>query len=169
MDFFIFKASKLHKIQMKIIKKILVALLIVFVIMQFFGPEKNRGELASIDAFIEETKPSNKVLGILKTACFDCHSDVTRYPWYNNITPVNYWMADHVEHGKKHFNVSGWDTLSIKRKDHKIDELIEMVEDKSMPLPSYTWTHGDAKLSSEQIDAIVAWGKQVRANYSKSM
>lgn len=154
---------------MKIIKKILIALLVVFIIMQFFGPEKNEGSLTSIDAFIEDTNPPNDVLGIMKNACFDCHSDVTRYPWYNNITPVNYWMADHVEHGKKHFDVSDWNSYSVKKKDHKIDELIEMVEDKEMPLPSYTWTHGDANLSDDQINSVISWAKEVRASYSTQL
>ena len=48
-----------------------------------------------------ETKPPEDVKTILKETCFDCHSDVTRYPWYNNITPVNYWLAAHIKNGKK--------------------------------------------------------------------
>lgn len=154
---------------MKIIKKILTALLIVFIIMQFFGPDKNQGEMTSINAFIAETNPPEDVMGILKNACFDCHSDVTRYPWYSSITPVNYWMADHVEHGKKHFDVSQWSGYTVKKKDHKLDELIEMVEEKEMPLPSYTWTHGDAKLSDEQINAVISWAKGVRSKYSTQL
>ncbi|MEH6535668.1 MAG: heme-binding domain-containing protein [Psychroserpens sp.] len=151
---------------MKIIKKILVFLLVVFVVMQFFGPDKNEGNMAAIDAFIADTNPPSDVHDIFKNTCFDCHSDVTRYPWYNKITPVNYWMADHVKDGKKHFNVSAWESYSVKKKDHKLDELIEMVEAKEMPLPSYTWTHGDAKLSDDQIKAIVDWAKNVRSSYS---
>ncbi len=151
---------------MKIIKKILLLLLVIFVIAQFFGPEKNEGNLASIEPFLEETHPPEDVKIILKESCFDCHSDVTRYPWYNHITPVNYWLEDHIKHGKKHFNVSKWEGNSIKRKDHKFEELIEMVEDKSMPLNSYTWTHSEAKLTDEQIAAIIDWAKQVRFKYS---
>jgi len=151
---------------MKIIKKILWLLLIVFVIAQFFGPERNEGELASIDAFIAETNPPEDVKLILKETCYDCHSDVTRYPWYNKITPVNYWLADHIKHAKKHFNVSNWEGNSVKKKDHKFEELIEMVEDKEMPLPSYTWTHSEAKLSDAQIESVLKWANQVRFKYS---
>jgi hypothetical protein len=150
---------------MKIIKKILVALLVVFIIMQFFGPNKNEGDMASIDAFIAETQPPADVHDILKNTCFDCHSDVTKYPWYNNITPVNYWLADHIEDGKKHFNVSAWDTYSVKKKHHKFDELVEEVKEKKMPLPSYTYTHGDAKLTDAQIKAITDWSNKVRLGY----
>lgn len=150
---------------MKIIKKILFLLLIILVISQFFGPEKNLGEVTSINAFMEETNPPDEVILVLKQACFDCHSDFTRYPWYNNITPVNYWLNGHVEHGKEELNFSKWTTYSLKRKDHKLEEIIEMVGKKEMPLPSYTWTHKDAKLSDFQIQAIKNWANQVRVGY----
>lgn len=151
---------------MKIIKKILLALLVVLLIAQFFGPEKNEGDITSVNAFYAETNPPAEVKLLLEVSCNDCHSDVTRYPWYNNITPINYWMAEHVNDGKKHFNISKWEGSSLKRKDHKMEELIEMVEEKEMPLPSYTWTHTDAKLSDTQIKSIIDWAKDVRTKYA---
>ena len=150
---------------MKIIKKILFLLLIVLVVAQFFGPDKNQGDIASIDPFISETHPSDEVKMILKETCFDCHSDITRYPWYNKITPVNYWLNGHVEHGKEELNFSKWSSYSIKRKDHKLEEVIELVEKKEMPLPSYTWTHKEANLSDSQINAVKDWAEKVRLGY----
>ncbi|MFD0991274.1 heme-binding domain-containing protein [Mariniflexile jejuense] len=151
---------------MKLAKKIALFLLVVFVIAQFFGPEKNEGDLASIDAFYAETNPPADVKQILEVACNDCHSNVTKYPWYNNITPVNYWLAAHVKDGKKHFNISNWEGNSVKRKDHKFEELIEMVEEKEMPLESYTWAHSEAKLTDAQVKAVIDWAKRVRVTYS---
>ncbi len=151
---------------MKTIKKVFLILLVALVVAQFFGPQKNEGTLASVDAFLAETNPPEDVKLILKESCYDCHSDVTRYPWYNNITPVNYWLAAHVKDGKKHFNFSDWVGNSVKRKDHKLEELIEMVEEKEMPLPSYTWTHTEAKLTNAQIKSVVDWAKLVRIKYS---
>lgn len=154
---------------MKLLKKILFVLLAIFIIAQFFGPEKNEGDMASINAFLEDTNPPEQVKVILQESCFDCHSDVTRYPWYSSITPVNYWLAEHIEHGSGHFNVSKWEGNSVKRKDHKFEELIEMVEAKEMPLPSYTWTHSEANLSEEQIEAVISWAKDVRLKYQLTM
>ncbi|MCF6295281.1 MAG: heme-binding domain-containing protein [Flavobacteriaceae bacterium] len=154
---------------MKILKKILLLLLIVLIIAQFFGPEKNEGNTASIEAFIADTNPPEAVKLILKQSCFDCHSNNTRYPWYSNITPANYWMADHVNHGKEELNFSNWNAYTIKKKDHKLEELIEMVEEKEMPLPSYTWTHSEAKLTDSQIESMIAWAKQVRVKYSSEL
>lgn len=154
---------------MKIIKKILVFLLVVFLVMQFFGPEKNEGELSSLDPFLTETNPPENVKTILKETCFDCHSNVTRYPWYNSITPVNYWLAGHIDHGKEELNFSKWAAYSLKRKEHKMEEVWEEVKKKKMPLPSYTWTHANANLTQDQIDAVVAWAKQIQADYKSQM
>jgi hypothetical protein len=151
---------------MKIVKKILLLLLIIFVISQFFGPEKNEADISSVDTFLTETIPPEDVKIILKESCFDCHSSFTNYPWYSKITPVNYWMADHIKHAKGHLDFSKWNSYSIKKKDHKLEELIEMVEEKEMPLPSYTWMHSEAKLTDAQIKSILDWAKQVRLGYS---
>jgi uncharacterized protein YxeA len=154
---------------MKVLKKIGVVLLIALVVAQFFGPEKNDGNLDTVNAFIVETNPPAEVTQILKTTCFDCHSAKTNYPWYNNITPVNYWLDEHVRDGKKHLDFSKWSEYSLKRKEHKMDELYEEVEKKEMPLNSYTWTHADANLTQAQIDAVVAWAKKVQADYKQQM
>lgn len=154
---------------MKIVKKILWLLLIVFIIAQFFGPEKNEGDITKIETFIAETNPPQNVKQILKESCFDCHTDVTRYPWYFNVTPVNYWIADHIEHGKDELNFSNWADYSLKRKEHKMEEVWEEVKEKEMPLDSYTWTHGDANLTDEQIEALVAWAKTIQENYKEQL
>ncbi len=138
----------------------------LFVLSQFFRPKKNEGSTTTFNSFLKDTKPPKDVQNIFIETCFDCHSDVTRYPWYSNITPVNYWLEDHIADGKKHFNISQWDDYSTKKKDHKFKELIEMVENKEMPLESYTYIHREARLSDEQIKSVVAWAKEVRFKYS---
>tara|TARA_R110002126_G_scaffold291479_3_gene453069 strand:+ start:420 stop:893 length:474 start_codon:yes stop_codon:yes gene_type:complete len=154
---------------MKILKKIGLVLLLILVVAQFFGPEKNDGSLDTVNAFIAETNPPENVLQIMKTSCFDCHSSKTNYPWYSAITPVNYWLDSHVKDGKKHLDFSKWSSYSLKKKEHKMDELYEEVEKGEMPLNSYTWTHDEANLTPEQIDEIVGWGKKVQADYKQQM
>ncbi|MHB0754824.1 heme-binding domain-containing protein [Polaribacter sp. M15] len=154
---------------MKVLKKIGIVLLLILIIAQFFGPEKNDGNLDTVNAFIAETNPPEDVVAIMKTSCFDCHSAKTNYPWYNAITPVNYWLDEHIRDGKKHLDFSKWSEYSLKRKEHKMDELYEEVEKGEMPLDSYTWTHSEANLTQEQINAIVTWGKKVQADYKQQM
>ncbi len=151
---------------MKIVKKIAVLLLVVFIGMQFYRPEKNTTEDANhLTSFISDTKPSEEVELLLQQSCYDCHSNQTIYPWYNNIAPVSYWLADHIDHGKGHLNFSEWDTYTAKKKDHKLEEVAEMIEDGEMPLNEYTWTHAEANLTDAQKQAIVQWVQNTRKQY----
>ena len=151
----------------KIVKLILIVALIALVIIQFIRPEKNQGGYESVMPFENETKPSVAVAEILKTNCYDCHSDQTQYPWYAEIAPFSFWLDEHIEHGKGHFNVSEWDAYSIKKKDHKLEELIEMVEEGEMPLDSYTWLHGD--LSPEDTKMLLQWAGLARLQYKDKL
>lgn len=149
-------------------KKIISGLAIVLVIAQFFQPTKNQGNLDTVDQFLVETQAPKAVKHLLEQACFDCHSSHTNYPWYNSITPVNYWLNGHIKEGKKHFNASKWASYSQQKKDHKLEELIEEIEKSAMPLASYTWTHAEAQLSPTQIQTLVDWATRARMTYSRT-
>ncbi|MFT5076770.1 MAG: hypothetical protein ACJAX7_001193 [Saprospiraceae bacterium] len=151
----------------KTLKYIWLLLLVVLFAMQFIRPNKNNGGLEGITAFKNDTKPSDNVLIILKQNCFDCHSDSTKYPWYAEIAPISYWLADHVKEGKGDFNMSAWQTYSIKKKDHKLEELVEELEEGEMPLDSYTWIHG--KLSKEDQERLIQWATLARIQYQDEL
>ncbi len=151
------------------IKRFLILALVALIVTQFIPVEKNEGGYESLQPFLQETKPSDEVATILKTACYDCHSNQTDYPWYSNLAPASFFLADHIEEGKGHLNFANWESYPAKRKDHKLDELIEEVEHGEMPLESYTLIHGDAQLSAEQTEALINWAKAARLNYSATV
>jgi hypothetical protein len=141
--------------------------IIALVVIQFIRPEKNEAGYDTIKIFEADTKPSNDVVGILKSNCFDCHSNNTVYPWYAEIAPVSLWLDEHVEHGKEEFNVSEWESYSAKKKDHKLEELIEEVEEGHMPLDSYTWIHG--KLNDNDKKLLIQWATLARLQYKNQL
>ena len=145
----------------KVVKMIAIVALIALVIIQFIRPDKNIGDYSDIVAFETETKPSEEVKAILKNNCYDCHSNTTVYPWYAEIAPFSFFLADHVEEGKEHLDFAKWESYSVKRKDHKLDELVEEVEEGEMPLESYALIHGN--LSEEEKELLETWVKSVRA------
>lgn len=100
---------------------------------------------------------------MIHTSCYDCHSNNTTYPWYSEIQPVAWWLADHVKEGKSELNFSEFATYTAKKGDHKLDEFIKMLKEGEMPLTSYTLIHGDAKLTAEQIVELTDWAEQLRA------
>ncbi|WP_291864400.1 heme-binding domain-containing protein [Maribacter sp.] len=150
---------------MKILKKIATALLVAFVVAQFFRPTQNKSLGNHTKVFIAETNPPEKVRVVLEQTCYDCHSDNTNYPWYNNIAPVSFWLSKHVRDGKKHLNFSDWATYSDKEKDHKLEEVVETLDNGEMPLKEYTWTHEQAKLTENQKILIKEWVLHSRALY----
>ena len=152
---------------MKYLKYFSILLLLTLVVIQFIKPDKNNDGYQSVALFEKEIVPTKEIAMILKNNCYDCHSDQTNYPWYNNISPINYWLEEHIEDGKRHFNVSAWEKYSARKKDHKLEELIEYVEQGEMPLDSYTWLHGD--LSNQDTQTLLQWAQLSRIKYQKQM
>lgn len=147
---------------MKILKKIALALLACFIALQFYRPEKNTSKGDHTATFINETNPSSDLKSIFENSCYNCHSNNTIYPWYNNIAPISYWMANHIESGKGHLNFSEWDAYNRNEKILKLEELVDEVSKGEMPLAPYTWTHEDAKLTKIQVDALVEWAERTK-------
>ena len=143
-------------------KKILYGIFIIIIILQFFRIDKTNPEINLDNDFITITNPPAEISAMLKSTCYDCHSNETRYPWYSNITPISWWVKDHIDEGRDELNLSEWGAFKFKRKDHKLEEMIELIEDGEMPLNEYTWTHADAKLSIEQKNKLIDWLKETR-------
>ncbi|MEI3802576.1 Haem-binding domain-containing protein [Chitinophaga ginsengisegetis] len=137
---------------------ILFLLLIIIVAIQFFQPEKNEnGGRKSPDEITGlYTIPAN-VQTILKQACYDCHSNNTRYPWYAGIQPVGWLMAAHIREGKKELNFDEYGAYSSKRQRNKMKRMKEQVTAGKMPLSSYTLIHADARLTTGQKELIANW------------
>ncbi|AFL79824.1 hypothetical protein Aeqsu_0310 [Aequorivita sublithincola DSM 14238] len=149
------------------VKILLVLGLAALVAIQFIRPEKNNDGYKSVAAFEAETKPSEQVASILKESCYDCHSNQTRYPWYAELAPFSLWLNDHIIDGKKHFNVSAWSEYTVKKKEHKLEELVEMVENEEMPLRSYAFVHGN--ISEDDRKLLLQWAGLVRLQYKHQL
>ncbi|MES2418225.1 MAG: heme-binding domain-containing protein [Bacteroidota bacterium] len=142
-------------------KKIIYLLLALLVFIQFFRPTKNISNAEQPQAINKVYTVPTEVEGILKNACFDCHSNTTNYPWYINIQPVAWWMNDHIEEGKRKLNFSEFGSYTLKKQDHKLDELTDEIKE-NMPLKSYTFVHKEAKLSTLQRKQLADWANGLR-------
>jgi hypothetical protein len=141
-------------------KKILLGLAAAFVLMQFVPIEKNSSDDQLFDISKGYNIPGN-VVSIMKVACNDCHTNKTEYPWYSKIQPIAWWLNHHVEEGKHHLNLSTFMNLKVAFQNHKLEEIVEQVEKKEMPLSSYTYLglHSGANLTEAQRTTIVTWAK----------
>lgn len=150
---------------MKIVKKMAIILLLVLLAMQFYRPPNNLSQGDHTVNFSLETNPTKEVRAILRNACYDCHSNNTQYPWYNTIAPISYWLYEHVEDGKEAMNLSTWGDYTTRKKSHMLGKIIEVVESNEMPLKPYTLMHAEAKLTSQQRQAVTEWAKRSRVLY----
>ncbi|MFN0016115.1 MAG: heme-binding domain-containing protein, partial [Saprospiraceae bacterium] len=85
-------------------KKILIALAIVLLVIQFFRPDRSVPTVDPAQDIRQVLQPPSDITTILKSACYDCHSYETRYPWYAQIAPVSWWLSGHVKGGREHLN-----------------------------------------------------------------
>lgn len=144
---------------MKRSTKILIAVAIILVAIQFIRPAKNDGNAYAATDVTHVINTSEEVKQILATSCNDCHSNHTTYPWYNNIQPVAGWLGHHIDEGKGELNLTEFANYPVKKQIHKLEETAEMVREGEMPLNSYLWVHGDAKLSPEQKELLAKWAE----------
>jgi hypothetical protein len=97
------------------------------------------------------------VAEVFDRACRDCHSNDTRWPWYSHIAPVSWFVIDHVNHGRSHFNYSTWGRYTPEDAARLLKNSCELAREGAMPLASYTWMHPGARLSRADVDALCAW------------
>lgn len=92
--------------------------------------------------------PATRELAV--KACFDCHSNQTKWPWYSNIAPVSWLVQYDVEEGRETLNFSEFD-----KPQKEAEEAGEAVQEGEMPDPKYLITHPEARLSAAQKDQLV--------------
>jgi len=91
----------------------------------------------------------HKVMSVLKTSCYDCHSDETKYPWYQNVAPVSWVMSGHIESGRKALDFSNWANIDAKVKLQRLERAKQLVNNNMMPKHEYLWMHKNAALNHE--------------------
>ena len=141
----------------KFLKIAVIVLAVGFVTIQFIRPNFTNPPVNPAETLEASTQVPENVELILTTSCKDCHSNETRYPWYSKIQPSAWFLANHIEDGRRQLNLSVWNTYETKRKRRKISQICEQVESKEMPLPSYLWIHRDAQMSDEQVKILCDW------------
>lgn len=154
-------------VKMNLRKLLWMTAVSLVIIPQFIRPARDIVRAAPDQDISKACEVPEKIHEILKRSCYDCHSGETVYPWYSNIQPVGWWLQEHINEGKKELNFSLFGSYSLKKQHHKLNEMIEMVNGGSMPLPSYLWIHRNAKLNADQKKMLVEWFRKIRREIEK--
>lgn len=126
-----------------------IAFSVVFLGIQLVPvPRANPSVISDVDAPLE-------VKEILRQSCYDCHSNETEWPWYSYVAPVSWLVAYDVKEGREELNFSNWD---VHRGDsHMMEEIIEEIAEREMPMPTYLITHSKASIDAHEMELLKAW------------
>lgn len=128
-----------------------------FLLLQLIPVDRTPGTTVPESDLLRLHPALPAVVANLHTACYDCHSNETHYPWYSRIQPTASWLQWHIRSGRAQVNFSEFGRYSHSRQITKLEMIADAIEDRSMPLASYTWIHRDARLSEEERQAISSW------------
>lgn len=150
-------------------KKIFIALLVVLVVLQFFQIDKTNPAVDESKDFLKTQNTPEEIASIIKTSCYDCHSNESKYPWYSNVQPAGWFLKGHIDEGREELNFSTFTDYELKRQDHKLEECIEYIEKDEMPLGSYNLVHREAALTEAQKNILIDYFKSIRTklNYKE--
>ena len=131
-----------------------LGLVIAFIAAQVIPvPRENPAATQEIVAPLE-------IDGLLQRACYDCHSNETRWPWYAHVAPASWLVAWDVHEARKHLNFSTWGDYTPKKQRHEFEELMEMIVQDEMPLWYYRPLHPDARLTEAERATLVRWAEE---------
>jgi hypothetical protein len=143
-----------------VFKWILGGAVLAFAALQLTNPPRTNPPVAPGRDLLATNAPPSEIAALLRNACYDCHSDESKWPWYSRIAPMSWAVAGHVKDGRERLNFSDWPHDDPQRARKKWNRISEEVGYGDMPLPSYTWIHAEARLTAGQREQIVNWAEQ---------
>lgn len=126
-------------------KLIIIGVLVIIIGIQLIPVDRENPGIVN-----EPVWDSQETKELAVRACYDCHSNETKWPWYSKIAPISWMVAQHVNEGREHFNISDY-----KPGFDDADEAASEVERGSMPMSGYVMLHSEAKLSPEEKEKLI--------------
>lgn len=144
---------------MRVWQYLLGGFVLIGLAIQFVPNELPSTEMNNPGDLIGSGIISQEVAGMLKTSCYDCHSNETVYPWYSNVAPFSWLVAKDVREAREELNFSTWLEYDMMEKLEKLDDISIEVKEGEMPMGIYTAIHTSAKLDEAQRQLIVEWAE----------
>jgi hypothetical protein len=130
--------------------------------IQFLQPDRSNppvDERRTVQAHLE-VPPD--VEAILRRACYSCHSDETRWPWYSRIAPFAWVVADDIHRGRFEMNLSNWARHDRDEAAQRLHESCQLAREGHMPPGRYQWLNPASRLSQEEVERLCSWADEQR-------
>lgn len=144
---------------MKTWVKIVGGIIVGFGLIQLIPIDKVNVPVKATEDFVQIKSTPQHVQAIMKKACYDCHSNETRYPSYAKLAPLSWSVKNHVNQGRKYMNWSIWGTYNDDLKKGMIEKTINSIEKKTMPINGYVIYHPEAKLTEAEREVLIKYFK----------
>lgn len=144
----------------RLIKLVGLGLIAVLILLQFFQPERNIGPLKPELDMLEVTGAAEPQADLIRSTCYDCHSNQTVYPWYSRISPLSLYLNKHIVKGKEDLNFSEYGLLDKADKIGLFADFCDALDAGTMPLQSYKLIHKNARLTQKERESLCSWSEE---------
>jgi hypothetical protein len=128
-----------------------IIIIALIVALQFWPVDRTNPPVSS------EIQAPPDVRKVLRTSCYNCHSNETDWPWYGYVAPVSWLLASDVHEARQELNFSEWGSMPEAERSVAADHIWKMVEKGEMPLLMYRIMHPEANLSEDQKKLLHDW------------
>jgi hypothetical protein len=156
---------KKHSVR-KLLKWVVIVLAGLIAVMQLIRPARTNPPVDESRTLSARMQLTPEAAAILNRSCNDCHSNQTRWPWYSNVAPISWFVINHVNDGRRQMNFSDWAQYDRSEQASYLKKICSEVKSGGMPIHSYLWLHGDAKLSSEDVNTLCNWASSESQRFS---
>jgi hypothetical protein len=132
-------------------KWIIIGIVVLIIAIQLWPVERTNPPVSA------ELQAPPDVKAVLRTACYNCHSNETHWPWYGYVAPVSWMIADDVMEARDDMNFSEWDSIPAGDRPAMVKHIWKMVNEGKMPLPMYRLMHPEARLTEDQKKILQDW------------
>src|SRR5512146_2228492 len=98
-----------------------IGLIVVLVGIQFIRPDRTNPPVEEKRTLGAQVFIPPHIDSLLHNSCMDCHSNETRWPWYSNVSPISWLVADDIHEARSHLNLSEFDRYKSLRAVGKLD------------------------------------------------
>jgi Haem-binding domain len=141
-------------------KWILGAVVVIFLLLQFTNPARTNPTVTPEKDLMATNAPPPQVATLLHDACYDCHSDKTRWPWYSHVAPVSWLIASDVRDGRRHVNFSEWPHAYPSRAARLWENISDELGYDEMPPSQYKLMHPEARLTQAERQELINYANQ---------
>jgi len=132
-------------------KWIIIGIVVLIIAIQLWPVERTNPPVSA------DLQAPPEVKAVIRTACYNCHSNETQWPWYGYVAPVSWVIASDVMEAREDLNFSEWGSIPVGDRPAAAKHIWKMANEGKMPLPMYRLMHPEARLTEDQKKILQNW------------